>query len=181
MSELTPEFRKKYGISPLHYGQGGNNEIYAYTTAEWGIGASNPGGGTYQTRSMFVMALITLVSIPTATVAVIMFWACVFSLNPLAFFMLPLALLFTGGVMVGGKAVIDEWKARPLRKAKGLPKPWYGVTDDQAYEWFLKNPRPDVPLTLEYFPQSYKLKEQAKWAERQTDAEDSNSKDAAQP
>lgn len=169
MSDLTPEFRAKYKISPLHYGQGGDNRIYAYTTAEWGIGASNPGGGNYQTRSMIVMALISILMIPAAVVAVVMFWVCVFSLNPLAFFMLPLSLLFTGGVLLGGRAVIDEWKAKKLRKIKGLPKPWYGVTDDQAYKWFSENPHPDVPLTLEYFPLSYKLQEKAKWEARSND------------
>lgn len=47
----------------------------------------------------------------------------------------------------------DEFRARKLRRARGLPKPWYAVTDDQARKWFEERPG-TVEITRENFPNS---------------------------
>ena len=70
-------------------------------------------------------------------------------------------LLFGLAVLQGYVNLAQEWQGRKARKRKGLPKPWFTVPDDHAYEWFLAHPSPDVPLTLEYFPDFRVLRAQA--------------------
>lgn len=127
--------------------------IHAYTPREWGIGGNLP-TGNYTTRSpiglVIVMVLLTL----PAILAPIMMVLGAASLN-LGIFLLFLVctVLFTGGWFVGLASLRTESKARKLRRSKGLPKPRYGVTDDQARRWFEERPG-TVEITRVNFPNS---------------------------
>lgn len=65
-------------------------------------------------------------------------------------------LLVSAGVYLCFTASVQEIKARKLRKAKGLPKPWFAVTDDRARCWFEKNPHLGIAITKENYPGSTK-------------------------
>jgi hypothetical protein len=62
-------------------------------------------------------------------------------------------VLFTGGWFFVLKSIRGEFRARKLRRERGLPKPWYAVTDDQARVWFEKRPGV-LEITRENFPNS---------------------------
>ena len=51
--------------------------------------------------------------------------------------------------------------AGKARKRGGLPKPSWTADDDRAYEWFLENPDPRIPMILDFFPYSVKLRKEA--------------------
>ena len=59
--------------------------------------------------------------------------------------------LFTGGWLLTLRALRGELKTRKRRKDRGLPKPRYGVTDDQARRWFEDHPG-TLEITRENFP-----------------------------
>ncbi|MBT2536186.1 hypothetical protein [Arthrobacter sp. ISL-69] len=63
------------------------------------------------------------------------------------------AVLFTGGWLMSVRSLRDELRARKLRKPKGLPKPLYAVTDDQARRWFEQHSG-TLEITRENFPNS---------------------------
>lgn len=56
--------------------------------------------------------------------------------------------------------VHEEWLGRKARKLKGLPKPWWEATDDEAYKWFLRYPDHRIRMTLDFFPHSVVLQKQ---------------------
>jgi hypothetical protein len=64
-----------------------------------------------------------------------------------------LTFICTGGWLLSTKVLRAEWRARKLRKLKGIPKPMYAVTDDKARRWFEKNPG-ILQITRENFPHS---------------------------
>ena len=61
--------------------------------------------------------------------------------------------LFTGGWLLGLRALRKEAGAGKRRRLRGLPKPRFAVTDDQARNWFEHKPA-GIPLTRENFPDS---------------------------
>ncbi|UVJ38606.1 hypothetical protein [Arthrobacter sp. CJ23] len=127
--------------------------IRAYKPEEWGLGGNLP-SGNYTTRSPIgLVVVMVLLTVPAILAPVMMVLGAV-SLN-LGIFLLFLVctVLFTGGWFVGLGSLRSESKARKLRRAKGLPKPRYGVTDDQARRWFEAHPG-TVDITRENFPAS---------------------------
>ncbi|RAX44240.1 hypothetical protein DQ354_16210 [Arthrobacter sp. AQ5-06] len=138
MSNDTKRDRLRSLLPPYHYGYGKDNVIYAYTTDEWGLGGGNTSGGNYQARMLSIMILITVAMVPAALIGLFTSIALAISLRWEALPALFFTLLFSGAVYSGFTASVHEIKARRLRKVKGLPKPWYAVTDDQARRWFEK-------------------------------------------
>jgi len=61
--------------------------------------------------------------------------------------------LFTTGWLLSIRSIRQELRARKLRKAKGLPKPAHGVSDDRARAWFEQHPGA-LAITRENFPAS---------------------------
>jgi hypothetical protein len=127
--------------------------IHAYTPQDWGLGGSLP-SGNYTTRSAIgLWVVVVLLTVP-AILSPLMMIAGAASLNPGIFILfLICTLLFTGGWFVGVRSLQDEARARELRRAKDLPKPWSGVTDDQARNWFEQRPG-TVSITRDNFPNS---------------------------
>jgi flagellar basal body-associated protein FliL len=101
-----------------------------------------------------IMILITIVMLPGALVALFMFIALAINLHWAAIPALFFTLLFSGAVYSGFTTSVHEIKARKLRKAKGPPKPWYAVSDDQTRNWFEKNPHLGIAITKKNFPNS---------------------------
>lgn len=62
-------------------------------------------------------------------------------------------VLFTGGWLLGIGSLRREWHAAGLRRLKGLPKPRFALTDDQARSWFEANPS-EIAITRDNFPDS---------------------------
>jgi hypothetical protein len=146
---------KKAMRRPFYYGYGRDNTIRAYTRDEWGIGGALP-SGNYQTRSLTFMVIITIVMIPAAVLSLLFLIMSVIKLNVLiAIFALICTVLFGTAVVVGFSTSRHEFKARGLRKARGLPKPLFSVTDDRALEWYKNNPSDAVPVTRENFPDAH--------------------------
>lgn len=152
----TPRGNAKKALSrPFYYGYGKGNMIHAYTHDEWGIGGALP-SGNYQTRSLLGMVLITAIMVPVSLFSLGLLIMAVVSLKVLiAIFALIFTLLFGTAVFVGFNTSRHEFKARGLRKARGLPKPSFSVTDDSALEWFKSNPSGEVALTKENFPDAH--------------------------
>lgn len=71
----------------------------------------------------------------------------------IALLILVCTALFTGGWLLGLRALRKESAARKLRRLKGLPEPRFAVTDDQARGWFEEKPA-GIPVTRENFPDS---------------------------
>ena len=134
---------------PYFYATGMTREVHAYTEEEWGLGGALP-GGNYTSRSAVAMVLISIVAIPTSLVSALVFVVCLVNLKWYAIPALFFTLLFGAGVVVGFKAAASDFKARKLRRFKGLPKPRYSVTDDQAYDWFASTGT--LELTAQNFP-----------------------------
>ncbi|KIS28807.1 hypothetical protein TV39_02915 [Arthrobacter sp. SPG23] len=158
----VPKYWYGHGI------EGWNNKsiIHAYTPEEWGLGGNNPSGGNYRARTFTGLSVVTvLMTIP----AILAPLGVVFGLIALLISFpdpgdigmglitivgsLLCTALFTGGWVLSIKALREEWQARKLRKAKGLPKPLYAVTDDQARRWFEEHPG-TLEITRENFPNS---------------------------
>lgn len=151
----TPSERKATIIPPYRYGQAADNAIYAYTTDEWGLGGGGYHGGHEQARMLSHMILMTIFMAPAALAGAFITIICVIGLHWAALPSLFFTLLFSAGVYLSFTSSVHEIKARKLRKAKGLPKPWYAVTDDQARRWFEKNPHLGIAITKENFPNAY--------------------------
>jgi hypothetical protein len=159
------------GLPKYWYGhgfEGWTNKviIHAYTTEEWGLGGHNPRGIHNPATSFTGLSVVVVImTIPAflAPLGILFGIIALFMSFPdlgdmgmgLIFIIgsLICTVLFTGGWFVSVKALRDEWRARKLRKAKGLPKPLYEVTDDQARRWFEEHPG-TLEITRENFPHS---------------------------
>lgn len=148
---------------PYYYGSNKiSRTVHAYTEEEWGLGASSGGGDHKTIRSFwFSLVLTVVVALPATLMAAFLAVAALFRSPLMALIPLFFGLLFGLAVLQGYFNLAEEWRGRKARQRTGLPKPWFTVPDDHAYEWFLKYPSPDVPLTLEYFPESRLLRAQA--------------------
>ena len=140
--------------------------IHAYTTEEWGLGGNHPAGGNYRARTLTGLGLVTaLMTIPAVLAPLGLLFGIVVLVRSIAdgqdMFMGPTIIvaslactaLFSGGWLLGVRALRQEWRARRLRHAKGLPRPSYAVTDDQARTWFERHPG-TVEITRDNFPHS---------------------------
>jgi hypothetical protein len=144
---------RKTRIRPYFFGYGKGNVIHAYTPQEWGIGGS-PASGSYSTHTLPGLVIVMVLMTVPAVLAPVMVIIGLVQLH-LGFILLFLVatVLFTGGWILGLGALRDELSARKFRRSKGLPKPRFGVTDDQAREWFESRPGV-VAITRENFPGS---------------------------
>lgn len=156
------EHREHQAPSVLLRVPSGRQTIYAYTKEEWGLGAGSGGGDAYTIRSYYFSILATVLFFLPATLGCL-FLVIVLAANLQwsALIFLLFGLIFGLGVLQGYFNIAAEWRGRKLRKLKGLPKPWFTADDDNAYEAFLKHPSPHIPLTLEYFPESRILRQEA--------------------
>lgn len=115
-----------------------------------GHGASS-GRGDHSTIRSFRFSLITTVCVFLPVTLLCAFVVVVLRVESPLMALVPLffGLVFELGVLQGCFDRYEEWRARKARKRKGLPKPWFTVPDDHAYERFLAHPALHVPLTLE--------------------------------
>jgi hypothetical protein len=130
-----------------------DDTVHAYTREEWGIGGSQP-FGNYSVHTLpGTVAALALMIVP-AIVSPVMFLIALIRLNlGVALLSLFCTVLFTGGWLLTLAIARKELTASKLRDLKGLPKPRFSVTDDQARFWFEKNPGL-VSITPENFPDS---------------------------
>jgi hypothetical protein len=127
--------------------------VHAYTKEDWGIGGAQPSGNysVHTTTGLFVVT--ALMTIPALGAPLLLIIALA-SLNLIVVvFGLLGTVLFTGGWLLGFNNLRRELRASKLRKLKGLPKPRFALTDDQARTWFEANPS-DIVITRENFPDS---------------------------
>jgi hypothetical protein len=143
-------------IRPFYYGYGNDKTIHAYTREEWGIGGALP-SGNYSTRSLVGIIATTCFMVPATLFSIFLVCVTAARMSWFAFIALFFTLLFGSAVFTGVRTIVKENKARSLRKAGGVPKPRFSVTDQQAMDWFKKNPSQKVALTMENFPD-------AKWS-----------------
>lgn len=138
---------------PWYFGTGMDSTIHAYTREEWGIGGSQP-YGNYSVHTVTGLVTVTaLMTIPALLAPVMLVVAVVRLELGIALLFLACTALFTGGWLLGLRALRKESRAGKLRRLKGLPKPRFAVTDDQARRWFEEN-LADIPITRENFPDS---------------------------
>ena len=122
--------------------------IIAYTPEEWGLGGSSAYSSNNPAHSLVVLTRIEVLLTVPAILAPIWMIIGVIYLNIGVFLLcLVCTVLFTGGWFYTLGSIRDELRARKLRRTRGLPKPLYQVTDDQARAWFEERPG-----TLEYHP-----------------------------
>lgn len=139
---------------PYPYGFGQGDAIHAYTPEEWGLGGSSASSASNSTHSLAILILVGAVITVPALLAPIWLVIGAIRLNiGVVFLCLLCTILFTGGWFFILKTIRQELRARKLRRARGLPKPWYAVTDDQARTWFEERPG-TVEITRENFPNS---------------------------
>lgn len=145
-------------------GRGRETVIYAYTHEEWGLGGSLPSGGNYQARTFTALAIVALIATVPAILAPLFILVSIYGIitsfpdlgdmgKGLIWFVVSIVCtaLFTGGWLLTLHALRGELKTRKRRKDRGLPKPRYGVTDDQARRWFEDHPG-TLEITRENFP-----------------------------
>lgn len=147
---------------PYYYGYAMTGKtIYAYTKEEWGIGASSGGGDHNLIRSFYFSLLATaLIFLPASLACLVFGLLALFKMPLMTLVMVFVGVIFGLGVLQGYFNVQEEWRGRKARKLKGLPKPWWVAADDHAYEWFLIHPDARIQMTLDYFPNSVKLRKQ---------------------
>lgn len=145
--------RRRSGLSrPWYYATGMDSTIHAYTRDEWGIGGSQP-YGNYSVHTVTGLVTVTALMTIPALLAPLMLIIAVARLNlGIALLFLACTALFTGGWLLGLRALRKEAAAGKRRRLKGLPKPRFAVTDDQARSWFEQNP--GIPIVRENFPDS---------------------------
>lgn len=154
------------GLPRYRYGTSWGKEVYAYTEDEWGLGGHSAWESGNTANSVIGQSLVAIIMTVPAIVAPVsilfgiyatitsfpnlgdMGMGCIWFLGSVL-----CTVLFTGGWLVSTRALRDEWRARKLRKPKGLPKPMYAVTDDQARRWFEEHPGA-IEITRENFPLS---------------------------
>jgi hypothetical protein len=141
-------------LRPYYYGYGKDDVINAYTPGEWGLGGSSAYSSNNPTHNVVVLILIEALMTVPAIIAPVGMILTAIDLE-LGFFLLCLVctVLFTGGWFYTLGSIRDEFRARKLRRARGLPKPLYQVTDDQARKWFEQRPG-ILEITRENFPNS---------------------------
>jgi hypothetical protein len=139
---------------PYFYGFGQGDTIHAYTPEEWGLGGSAASSASNSTHSVVILTLVEAVITVPALLAPIWLVIGVIRLNiGVVLLCLFCTILFTGGWFFILKSIRQELRARKLRRARGLPKPWYAVTDDQARTWFEERPG-TLEITRTNFPNS---------------------------
>lgn len=130
--------------------------MYAYTQGEWGMGGALPNGGNLTIRSWVVQLLLAIIMVPAGLLSLAMLIIAVISLNWIVMiFGLVCTPLFLAAPFVGFKASRDEFRARKLRKLRGLPKPQTSVTDETARRYFEKHPECGIAITKENFPEGW--------------------------
>jgi hypothetical protein len=150
---LDPAVQKLLVERPYLYATGMERTVYAYTKEEWGIGASQPTGNYSVHTATGLFVVTALMTIP-ALGAPLMLIIAVASLNLIVgVFGLLATVLFTGGWLFGIMNLRRELRASRRRKLKGLPKPRFALTDDQARAWFEANPS-NMAITRDNFPDS---------------------------
>lgn len=164
MGAKDDEHIKRVLNRPYYYGYPmAGKTVHAYTNQEWGIGASSGGGDHNLIRSFYFSLILTVLMAPVSLLCLVFGILALFSPVPImALVMVFFGLLFGFAFLQCWFNVREEWRGRKARRFKGLPKPWWETADDHAYEWFLKHPDPRIQMTLEYFPYSVKLREEAK-------------------
>jgi hypothetical protein len=151
--EMDPDVQKLLVERQYFYATGMERTVHAYTKEEWGIGGAQPSGNysVHTTTGLFVVT--ALMTIPALGAPLLLIIALA-SLNLIVVvFGLLGTALFTGGWLLGLNNLRRELRASKLRKLKGLPKPRFALTDDQARTWFEANPS-GIAITRENFPDS---------------------------
>lgn len=150
---IDPAVQKLLVGRPYFYATGMERTVHAYTKDEWGIGGAQP-SGNYSVHTGTGLLIVTVLMTVPAIGAPFMLIIGLGSLNLIfALFGMVGTVLFTGGWLLGIKNLRREWRASKQRKLKGLPKPRFALTDDQARTWFEANPSP-IAITRENFPDS---------------------------
>ncbi|MDQ0690061.1 hypothetical protein QF047_001021 [Arthrobacter sp. W4I7] len=138
---------------PYFYATGMERTVHAYTKDEWGIGGSQP-TGNYSVHTATGLVIVTILMTVPALGAPFMLIIGAISLNVIfALFGLVATVLFTGGWLLAINNLRREWRASRQRKARGLPKPRFALTDDQARTWFEANPSA-IAIARKNFPDS---------------------------
>jgi hypothetical protein len=151
--EMDPAVQKLLVERQYFYATGMERTVHAYTKEEWGIGGAQPTGNysVHTTTGLFVVT--ALMTIPALGAPILLIIALA-SLNLIVVvFGLLGTVLFTGGWLLGIMNLRRELRASRQRKLKGLPKPRFALTDDQARAWFESNPS-GIAITRENFPDS---------------------------
>jgi hypothetical protein len=151
--EMDPAVQKLLVERQYFYATGMERTVHAYTKEEWGIGGAQPTGNysVHTTTGLFVVT--ALMTIPALGAPLLLIIALA-SLNLIVVvFGLLGTVLFTGGWLLGIMNLRRELRASRQRKLKGLPKPRFALTDDQARAWFESNPS-GIAITRENFPDS---------------------------
>jgi hypothetical protein len=150
---MDPAVQKLLVDRPYFFATGMERTVHAYRKEEWGIGGSQP-SGNYSVHTSTGLLIVTVLMTVPAMGAPFMLIIGLASLNVIfALFGLVATVLFTGGWLLGINNLRREWRASKLRKLKGLPKPRFALTDDQARTWFEANPS-EIAITRENFPDS---------------------------
>jgi len=150
---IDPAVEKLLVDRPYFYATGMERTVFAYTKDEWGIGGSQPTGNNsvHTVTGLFVVR--ALMTIP-AFGAPLMLIVALASLNVIvSIFGVLGTALFTGGWLLRIGSLRRELRAAKLRTLKGLPKPRFALTDDQARAWFESNPS-HIAITRDNFPDS---------------------------
>jgi hypothetical protein len=167
MSNTQP---KRHPDRPKYrFGTGGWSNagvVYAYTREEWGLGGHSAAESANVANSFIGQSIVAvLMTVPALLAPLGVLLGIVVTLRSIPdpgemsmglvviFGSLMCTLLFTGGWLLSISALRGELRARKLRKPKGLPKPMYAVTDDQARAWFEQHPG-ILEITRENFPNS---------------------------
>jgi hypothetical protein len=167
MSSAQP--RRRPDLPKYRFGTGGwNNEgvVHAYSREEWGLGGHSATESANMANSFIGQSIVALLmTVPAVLAPIGVLLGIVVTLRSipdpgdmsmglvLIFGSLMCTLLFTGGWLLSIGSLRGELRARKLRKPKGLPKPMYAVTDDQARAWFEQHPG-TLEITRENFPNS---------------------------
>jgi hypothetical protein len=150
---IDPAAQKLLLNRPYFYATGMDRTVHAYTKDEWGIGGSQP-TGNYSVHTTTGLVVVTALMTIPALGAPLMLIIALASLNVIVvIFGLLGAVLFTGGWLLGVRSLRRELRASKKRKLKGLPKPRFALSDDQARAWFESNPS-HIAITRENFPDS---------------------------
>ncbi|WP_139204854.1 MULTISPECIES: hypothetical protein [Micrococcaceae] len=150
---MDPAVQKLLVERQYFYATGMERTVHAYTKEEWGIGGAQPTGNysVHTTTGLFVVT--ALMTIPALGAPLLLIIALA-SLNLIVVvFGLLGTVLFTGGWLLGIMNLRRELRASRQRRLKGLPKPRFALTDDQARAWFESNPS-GIAITRENFPDS---------------------------
>ena len=166
---VTTDKPKHPALPKYRYATGGWSKetvIYAYTAEEWGLGGHSARESGNTANSLIGQSVVATIMTFPAIVAplsiLVGIYATISSFPDLGDVGMGLiwfggsivcTVLFTGGWLVSVHAIRSELRARKIRKPKGLPKPLYAVTDDQARRWFEEHPG-TLEITRENFPYS---------------------------